>query len=57
MEQHSVVKVVFTDGQGQFADFFLSEVIAYRFGKEHQLTIKEVSSLMISDIDYRMLFI
>ncbi|WP_172656766.1 hypothetical protein [Domibacillus robiginosus] len=42
MEQHPVVKMVFSDGRGQFADFFLSEVLAYRFGKEHHLMIKEV---------------
>lgn len=34
MEQHPVVKVVFSDGRGQFEDFFLSEVLAYHFGKE-----------------------
>lgn len=56
MNQYPVVKVVFSDGRGQFADFFLSEVLAYRFGKEHHLMIKEVSSQMISDVDYRMLF-
>lgn len=57
MEQHPVVKIVFSDGRGPFGDFFLSEVLAYRFGKEHHLTIKEVSSQMISDVDYRMLFV
>lgn len=56
MKKYQVVKVVFSDGQGQFTDFFLSEVLAYRFGKEHNFTIANVSSEVISDVDFQMLF-